>query len=209
MADASSDPKIRPWRRLDSDRYSRRYELFTLAAPVFAQLGFRGATVAALAHACHLSPAGLYHYFESKEDLATSLLRGPRLRWDTIFVDDGMDPVTQLVALVDIAVRNIPLYMLSLRLLEEIDHGEAERLRAGAMREGETVFARFIAAAAPGMPREASMGLGRDAMAILVGSAFTGLDAGPGAIRARTLGLLRSCLVPGLVPADRFDKAAG
>ena len=35
----------------------RRHELFRLAAPVFRAHGYRGSTIKALAHACHLSPA--------------------------------------------------------------------------------------------------------------------------------------------------------
>jgi AcrR family transcriptional regulator len=198
-------PAIQPWRRLATDMYARRYELFTLAAPVFRQHGYRGATIRALAHACHLSPAGLYHYFGSKEELATCLLRGPRLSWDTVFIDPEIDPLVQLVEFVDIAVRNIPLYMLSLRLLEEIEGPSGDQTRVAALREGETVFARFLAAAAPQMSRADSVTLARDLMAVLVGSAFSGLDPGPEAIRNRMMGLVRSRLVPDSVDPDHFD----
>ena len=57
--------------RLDA----RRVELFRLAAPVFRARGYREATIKELAHACHLSPAAVYHYFPSKLALATYLLR--------------------------------------------------------------------------------------------------------------------------------------
>ena len=70
------------------DEYDRRH-------------GYRGATIKALSHACGLSPASLYHYFRSKEEMATYLLRGPRLDWDSTWVDPATDPLLQLRRLVD------------------------------------------------------------------------------------------------------------
>ena len=37
--------------------------------------GYRGATIKALAHACGLSPASLYHYFGSKRELYLDVVR--------------------------------------------------------------------------------------------------------------------------------------
>ena len=185
----------------------RRYELFTLAAPVFARHGYRGATVRALAHACHLSPAGLYHYFGSKEKLATWLLRGPRLDWESTYVDPRVDPLVQLVEFVEIAVRNVPLYLLSIRLAEEISGTADERARRVMSSQGEAVFARFIAACAPGIDRAAAGTLAADLVALLIGSAYAALDGGPGRTRGRLLELLRVRLVPGAVAAERFDAA--
>ncbi len=65
------------WRPLNADRGSEpdswRIEPFRLAAPVLRRHGYRGATIKALAHACHLSPA-LYHDFPSKAALASGLI---------------------------------------------------------------------------------------------------------------------------------------
>lgn len=110
-----------PWRLHSSDPLdARRRELFARAAPVFRRYGYRGATIKALAHACGLSPAGLYHYVGSKEELATCLLRGPRMDWDSTWVDPAMDPLLQLRLLVDRSVQELPLYLLALRLADEI-----------------------------------------------------------------------------------------
>ena len=73
----------------------RRRELFALAAPVFRRHGYRGATMKALAHACGLSPASLHHYFGSKEELATYVVRRPRMDWDSTWVDPAMEPLVQ------------------------------------------------------------------------------------------------------------------
>jgi len=204
---ADGGPPIQPWRNRMDPTDGRRYELFTLAAPVFARHGYRGATVQALAHACHLSPAGLYHYFESKERFATWLLRGPRLDWESTYVDPRIDPLVQLVAFVDIAVRNIPLYLLSIRLAEEVSGRADDRARRVMADQGEAVFARFIAAAAPNEERAVAEAMAADLLALLVGSAYAALDGGPERIRARLLDLLRVRLVPGAVPGDRFDAA--
>ena len=87
-----SEPEVRPWRTVALQPLDqRRRELFKLAAPVFRAHGYRGATIKALAHACHLAPAGLYHYFASKADLATYVVRQPRLDWRSVARRPPMD----------------------------------------------------------------------------------------------------------------------
>ena len=195
-----------PWKHIGDAIYRRRYELFVLAAPVFREHGYRGATIRALAHACHLSPAGLYHYFGSKEQLATYPLWAPRMRWETTWLDPGADPLEQVRDLIDSGIRNVPLYLLAIRLHEEI-HGPSDaRTRAATFREGEDVFGRMIHAAHPGLTREDATDLGRHLVATLVGSAFSGLDPDERAIRRRMVELLRLRLVPDAVAASRFDR---
>ena len=70
-------PVIRPWRNIEvaaTEPYGRKMYLYVQAAPVFEEHGYKGATIKALAHACHLSPASLYHYFGSKEDLLEAVV---------------------------------------------------------------------------------------------------------------------------------------
>lgn len=197
--------RFEPWKHLGTELYRRRYELFTLAAPVLRERGYRGSTIRALAHACHLSPAGLYHYFESKAALATYPLWAPRMRWETTFVDPDADPLGQVRALIEAGVRNVPLYLLAFRMHEEIEGPVDPTTRAGAFREGEAVFARLLAEAAPGLGRAGAERLGRDVLAALVGSFVTGLDPDERDVRARLVGLLRLTLVPGHVDPDTFD----
>ena len=209
MDHATGGPRdFRPWRFRGADPLeARRRELFALAAPVFRRYGYRGATIKALAHACGLSPASLYHYFGSKEEMATYLVRRPRMDWDSTWVDPATDPLVQLALLLDLSLSELPNYLLSLRLADEIsgtasDHG----WHARTFREGEAVFARMIAASAPGMSRAAATRIARDALSAMVGSAILGLDPEPdAAVRERVVGVLRVALVPTHVDPQRFD----
>jgi AcrR family transcriptional regulator len=54
---------------------AKREEILSRALDVIAQEGFRGASVREIADAVGLSQAGLLHYFSSKEELFTEILR--------------------------------------------------------------------------------------------------------------------------------------
>lgn len=54
---------------------AKREEILTAALDVVAAHGYRRASVRELADAVGLSPAGLLHYFDSKEELFTAILR--------------------------------------------------------------------------------------------------------------------------------------
>lgn len=54
---------------------AKREEILTRALDVIAREGYGGASVKELADAVGLSQAGLLHYFESKEELFTEILR--------------------------------------------------------------------------------------------------------------------------------------
>ncbi len=112
--------KARPWQAAEVDPLDRRRrELFRLAAPVFRDHGYRGATIKALAYACHLTPAGLYHYFTSKADLATYVVL-PRLDWRSVYVDPDREPIVQFSEFLDLAIRELPDFLLALDLAEEL-----------------------------------------------------------------------------------------
>lgn len=205
--------EFQPWRLLGGDPLDgRRRELFALAAPVFRQHGYRGATIKALAHACGLSPASLYHYFRSKQDMATCLLQGPKLDWDSTWVDPATDPLLQLRSLVDLSLTVLPNHLLALRLAEEIA-GRASRdgtYARAAFREGESVFGRLLVAAAPALSRRQAERVARDALSAMVGSAVIGLDPMPMAeVRDRVVAVLRTALVPAHVDAQRYEIAMG
>ncbi len=76
---------------------AKREEILTRALDVIAREGYRGASIKELADAVGLSQAGLLHYFDSKEELFTEILR-KRDEVDT--VDQGLagDPRQGLVA---------------------------------------------------------------------------------------------------------------
>lgn len=54
---------------------AKRAEILRAALRIFAEDGYRGTSLRKVAAACDLSLPGLMHYFESKEDLLTQVLR--------------------------------------------------------------------------------------------------------------------------------------
>ena len=69
----NADVAERRQRRLPPDE--RRGEILTAALAVFAELGYRPATLNDVADRVGVTKGCLYHYFESKEQLLVALLR--------------------------------------------------------------------------------------------------------------------------------------
>jgi AcrR family transcriptional regulator len=185
----------------------RRHELFRLAEPVFRMHGFRGATIKALAHACHLSPAALYHYFPSKAAFATFLIDEDRLDWDSTFIDPDIDPLVQLRMSVDLVIEVLPTYLLAIDLAREIGRPLAQPELARFFGQGEAVFGRVLAAAAPSLVPDDAREIARRTLAIIVAGPTTGLAADPASVRATTIDLLRLHLVRVGIDAGHFDEA--
>ncbi|GHJ49279.1 TetR family transcriptional regulator [Catellatospora sp. TT07R-123] len=86
-----------PRRRLPPER--RRSEILAAALEVFAERGYRGASLAAVAERVGLTQQGLLHYFPSKDALLAEVLR---LRDDLdrhAYPDDcGLDALEKVVA---------------------------------------------------------------------------------------------------------------
>jgi AcrR family transcriptional regulator len=141
------DPALQPGIQ------GRRHELFRLAAPVFRAHGYRGSTIKALAHACHLSPAALYHYFPSKAAFATFLVDDDRLDWDSTRIDPDIDPLVQLRMSVDLVIEVLPTYLLAIDLAREIGRPLSQPELARFFGQGEAIFGRVLAAVAPGDQR--------------------------------------------------------
>lgn len=203
-------PRIQPWRNLAAratEPYGRKMYLYVQAAPVFEKHGYRGATIKALAHACHLSPSSLYHYFGSKREMATYPLTSPALDWNNTYVDPDMDPLEQLQVMLGMATAMLPIWTLALRMHEEIEGRIDDRVRGEGFRQGEAVFGRLIQATAPAMDRAAAERLARDVLASLAGTAFAALDGDIMTVqRERMVSVLRGGLVPDHVDAERFDR---
>lgn len=214
--DAGQTPKnqehegARPWQAADVDPFDRRRrELFRLAAPVFRDHGYRGATIKALAYACHLTPAGLYHYFTSKADLATYVVRQPRMDWRSVYVDPDREPIVQLSEFLDLAIRELPDFLLALDLAEGLAVPGVVHIRRGMFKQGETIFGRYLAAVRPGLTPVDARELARLVLALLVGSHEIGgpTQFSPPEVRGRIVRLLRAELVPIAVDSARFDRA--
>lgn len=73
MADSRTEPSTK--RGSYAKGVAKREEILTRALEVIAREGYRGASVKELADAVGLSQAGLLHYFDSKEQLFTEILR--------------------------------------------------------------------------------------------------------------------------------------
>ncbi|HEY5435404.1 MAG TPA: TetR/AcrR family transcriptional regulator [Candidatus Limnocylindrales bacterium] len=185
----------------------RRHELFRLAAPVFRAHGYRGSTIKALAHACNLSPAALYHYFPSKAAFATFLIDDERLDWESTRIDPVIDPLVQLRLTVDLVIDVLPTYLLAIDLAREIGRPLVQPELARFFGQGEAVFGRVLVAAAPSLVPDEARELARRVLAIIVAGPTMGLAADPVSVRAAATDVLRLHLVRLGVDADRFDRA--
>ncbi|GAA3210550.1 TetR/AcrR family transcriptional regulator [Oerskovia jenensis] len=72
---------------------AKREEILSTALEVIAREGYRGASVKELADAAGLSQAGLLHYFDSKDELFTAILRKrDELDLETYRTESRLDP---------------------------------------------------------------------------------------------------------------------
>jgi AcrR family transcriptional regulator len=185
----------------------RRHELFRLAAPVFRERGYRGATIKELAHACHLSPAALYHYFPSKAAFATFLIDEKPLDWDSTRIDPDIDPLIQLRMTVDVVIDVLPAYLLAVDLARQMDRHLSQPQLAGFFGRGEVIFGRVLDEAAPDLGPVAARELARRALAIIVAGPTTGLAGDPASVRAAAIDTLGLHLIRAGVDAGRFERA--
>jgi AcrR family transcriptional regulator len=139
----------------------QRAAILEAAAQLFADNGFRGASMADLARACGVSKPLLYHYYRDKEQLL----------FDT--ADSYMDRLLGIAE--EVGAQRLPpedrLRVLIARFMQEYQHsrakhmvlvqdvkflGEAQRTQVIAkQRQVVEVFARAIAAVKPRYPRKA------------------------------------------------------
>ncbi|QIZ98688.1 MULTISPECIES: TetR/AcrR family transcriptional regulator [unclassified Leifsonia] len=68
-------PKKGPQKGSYAKGIAKREEILTTALDVFAQKGYRGASLREIASSVGLSQAGLLHHFSSKEELFAEVLR--------------------------------------------------------------------------------------------------------------------------------------
>ncbi|MEU0940089.1 MULTISPECIES: TetR/AcrR family transcriptional regulator [unclassified Embleya] len=91
---------------------AKRREILRVALEVFAEEGYRGTSLRKVAARCNLSLPGLMHYFASKEDLLTQVLRARdeenRRLWEGY---QGSDPHLEMVRAGARAAGLIELYV--------------------------------------------------------------------------------------------------
>jgi len=200
-----------PARAPATDGAGRRRELFALALPLFARLGYREVTLKELAEACHLSPASLYHYFPSKLDLALYPFTVEGQRCDEFESRAQLepDPLVTIREWLDAAIAAMPTMELAKRLAEEAARpdvtGAAWR---SAVARWRRILGTLAQQAAPQLDDERIGGLAEALMSVLSGGPGR-VRPDPAMIRAQVVAVLRGYLVPaGLHPA-RFDAAFG
>jgi len=163
------------------DLVTRRHELYSRAAAVFRGHGYRGSTLKALAEACGLSMAGLYRYFPSKRAFALFPLMAmyPELHGPPPDVSGG-DPVVHLSAWVEGATREMPNYILAMRMALEIGLSADERAKIDAdLAAHASVVGSLVLRAQPRLNRRVATEIAGTMMSIAVGPALTGLDPAP------------------------------
>jgi AcrR family transcriptional regulator len=195
------DPALQPGLR------GRRHELFRLAAPVFRAHGYRGSTIKALAHACHLSPAALYHYFPSKAALATFLVDDEVLDWDTTRITPDIEPLAQLRMSIDVVIELLPTYLLAIDLARQVGRPLSQAELARFFGQAEAIFGHVLLAVAPGLGTERGRELARRVLAVIVAGPTTGLASDPAAVRLSVVDMLRLHLAEAGVDPEAFDQA--
>lgn len=85
---------------------AKREEILERSLTVIAEQGFSGTSVKALAEAVGLSKAGLMHYFESKDELFTEIIRKRDEVDNARFVDGSESFEQMIVAYVDLIRHN-------------------------------------------------------------------------------------------------------
>jgi TetR/AcrR family transcriptional regulator, cholesterol catabolism regulator len=101
-------PPTRPALRARYDR--RREHVVETAARVFAERGYDQTSVQELTEAMGLASGGLYHYFESKQQLLIEIcdqLMDPLLERARLLLESGDEPADQLRALVRLWVAHV------------------------------------------------------------------------------------------------------
>ncbi len=184
----------------------RRFELFGLSAPVFRRHGYRGATMKALAFACHLSAPALYHYFPSKLALATFHLTRPQLTWSTVPLRRAAEPLEDLADAIDLAIAAWPDHHLSLELAREAGVRLSHRKLGERFAEGVAFIGRAVLGVAPTIGRERAESVARHVLALLVAPTTTGLEADSAQVRAHIVDALRMELTTAAVDPERFTR---
>ncbi len=127
---------IETWStRPNRPRLSRRDELLSVAADLFAERGFARVTVDDIGNAVGLSGPALYHHFDGKESLlgemlvriSESLLTKATAIADSVSLHEALDPMIAMH--VDFAVDNRSLITVHFRDLVQARKGDQQRVK--------------------------------------------------------------------------------
>ncbi len=192
------------------DRLRRRWELYRRAAPVFRRWGYRQVTMKALAAACGLRPASLYHYFPSKRDFALFPLLGESC---ANLLDElravSADPLVHLRELIDFSVEmDRSDGGATYAILSELGSADDVRgIQLEAARHTRWVFEEVARAAAPALSAEGVADLAESLLSIIVAALFdSAMGRPPEVLRRELVTVARAYLVEAGVDAQRVDK---
>jgi AcrR family transcriptional regulator len=139
-----------------ADHEQHRQRILAAAVSAFAEFGYASASMSALAQACGVSKAGLYHYYPSKEALLFDALDGYTRRL-VVLADSvrarGLPPRERLAELVRAFVREYrDARGYHVALLNDVKFLAEPQREAIRLQERAVVraFADAIAAAYPG-----------------------------------------------------------
>jgi AcrR family transcriptional regulator len=127
---------IETWSsRPNKPRLSRRDELLSVAADLFAERGFAKVTVDDIGNAVGLSGPALYHHFDGKESLlgemlvriSESLLANATAIVERVSLPQALDPIIAMH--VDFAVDNRSLITVHFRDLVHARKGDQRRVK--------------------------------------------------------------------------------
>ncbi len=127
---------IETWAtRPNRPRMSRRDELLSVAADLFAERGFAKVTVDDIGNAVGLSGPALYHHFDGKESLlgemlvriSDSLLTKATTIVDNVSLHNALDPIIAMH--VDFAVDNRSLITVHFRDLVQARKSDQRRVK--------------------------------------------------------------------------------
>ena len=203
-------PVGRPPRSALGEAHDRRAEIVEAAARVLGERGYGSTSVKDIAAAAGVTPALIYHYFDSKEDLLLAVMAQMQQVIRRRVDDAGAsaaDPLEAIARRVDQAAAELTarpglnrmlldLYGLGLTR-EAIAERGREMLEYSVRHQAEDIE-RFYAAAGtpPGAPPEDLAGVVVAAFdGIALSAAVRGVDPAP-MYRALKLLLLSAALVP-------------
>ncbi|TMD14979.1 MAG: TetR/AcrR family transcriptional regulator [Chloroflexi bacterium] len=196
------------WR--SDDVVGRRHELYARAAPVFRMNGYAGTTLKALALACGLSIPALYTYFPSKRAFALFPLMAlyPELHGPPP-VPEVASPQSVLATWVELAAREMPNYVLAMRLAQEAGLRPDERRRLETnLAEHATLLGGLARQAAPHLDERTARELAWGMIFLAVAPSLAGAEAERDRLRGQLRALLRGYGVSLPGPTNRQTALA-
>ena len=194
------------------DPFSRRYDLYVKAVPVFRTFGYRQVTLKALAHACGLSAPALYRYFPSKLEFALFPLGTPPTGHCATMLrraaEAHADPLRGLRAALEAALEEVDLIVLGLRLALEAGRDVPDLWATRDLDGFEQGLSDVMLRCVPGLG-DGARDLAHMLTSLVISAAATNDDVSPDVVLRRGITVVRAYCVAAGVDALRFDEVFG